>query len=229
VAIILYDLAGADEKRRFSPYCWRIHMALKHKGLPFDTKPWRFTEKDAIAFANSTTVPVIVDGDRPVADSWKIAEYLDAQYPDRPALIHGDAELHLTRFARHWAEGVLSPLLLRMLVKDINQRLTPKDQEYFRSSREKRLGQSLEAYTAGRDQAREQFRQALTPLRRILAEQPFLCGDAPAFADYVVFGPFQWARGTSPYFLLAEDDPVFAWRERMLSLHDGYARSFPAG
>jgi Glutathione S-transferase, N-terminal domain len=33
----LYDLAGADLERRFSPYCWRIKLALMHKGLPFDT------------------------------------------------------------------------------------------------------------------------------------------------------------------------------------------------
>jgi hypothetical protein len=30
----LYDLAGAESERRFSPYCWRIKLALMHKGLP---------------------------------------------------------------------------------------------------------------------------------------------------------------------------------------------------
>jgi glutathione S-transferase len=227
MGIVMYDLAGADEKRRFSPYCWRIHMALKHKGLPFEAKPWRFTEKDTIAFANSTTVPVIVDGDRNVADSWKIAEYLEERYPDRP-LFGGGGKGH-ARFIKHWVEGTLLPPLLRILVADIHKRIAPKDQEYFRTSREKRFGQTLEAYSAGRDQAREQIRQALTPLRRLLADQPFLDGGEPAFGDYMVFGAFQWARGTSPYFLLADDDPVAAWRERMLSLYDGYARSFPAG
>jgi hypothetical protein len=29
----LYDLAGAESERRFSPYCWRIKLALMHKGL----------------------------------------------------------------------------------------------------------------------------------------------------------------------------------------------------
>ena len=28
----LYDLAGAEPERRFSPYCWRIKLALMHKG-----------------------------------------------------------------------------------------------------------------------------------------------------------------------------------------------------
>ena len=60
----LYDLAGAESERRFSPYCWRIKLALMHKGLPFDTIPWRFTEKNAIAFSGQGCVPVLIDGDQ---------------------------------------------------------------------------------------------------------------------------------------------------------------------
>ncbi|MDE1903950.1 MAG: glutathione S-transferase N-terminal domain-containing protein, partial [Alphaproteobacteria bacterium] len=37
----LFDLAGADDDRRFSPYCWRVKLALAHKGLPVETVPWR--------------------------------------------------------------------------------------------------------------------------------------------------------------------------------------------
>lgn len=35
-------------------------------------------------------VPVLIDGDRTLHDSWKIAEYLDSQYPDLPLLFFGD-------------------------------------------------------------------------------------------------------------------------------------------
>jgi Glutathione S-transferase, N-terminal domain len=45
----LYYLAGAEPERRFSPYCWRIRLALAHKNLPVETIPWRFTEKAEIA------------------------------------------------------------------------------------------------------------------------------------------------------------------------------------
>ena len=37
MAIKLYDLAAAEDDRRFSPYCWRVKMALLHKGLDFET------------------------------------------------------------------------------------------------------------------------------------------------------------------------------------------------
>ena len=41
MTIKLYDLAGEDAALRFSPFCWRTKMALKHKGLPFETEVWR--------------------------------------------------------------------------------------------------------------------------------------------------------------------------------------------
>jgi hypothetical protein len=66
----MFDLAGAELNRRFSPYCWRTKLSLKHKGLDFDTIPWRLTEKSAIAPYNSQRVSVIVDDGRSVADSW---------------------------------------------------------------------------------------------------------------------------------------------------------------
>ena len=69
MAIKLYDLAGAEADRRFSPYCWRTKMALAHKGLDFETIPWHFTDKSAIAFSGSERVPVIVDDETSVADS----------------------------------------------------------------------------------------------------------------------------------------------------------------
>ena len=89
MTIVMHDLAGADPALRFSPYCWRTRMALAHKGLAVETIPWRFTEKDALAFSGQGRVPVIRDGDRVVSDSWAIAEYLEDAYPDRPSLFGG--------------------------------------------------------------------------------------------------------------------------------------------
>ncbi|HCI47115.1 MAG TPA: glutathione S-transferase, partial [Rhodospirillaceae bacterium] len=47
MTIKLYDLAGEDAALRFSPFCWRTKMALKHKGLPFETEAWHITGKEA--------------------------------------------------------------------------------------------------------------------------------------------------------------------------------------
>ena len=169
----LYDLAGADLERRFSPYCWRIKLALMHKGLPFDTIPWRFTEKKAIAFSGQGRVPVLIDGDQVVFDSWTIANYLEARYPDRPSLFRGDGGRAVTRFVNAWADVVLVGGILRLIVTDILTHLDEKDRAYFRETREKRLGATLEAVTADRVTNVAVFRKTLEPLRTILAAQPY--------------------------------------------------------
>ena len=226
MSIVLYDLAGADPARRFSPYCWRARMALAHKGLDVDARPWRFTDKEAIAFSGQGLVPVIVDGERTVSDSWEIARYLEATYPDRPSLF-GGAVAHV-RFIAAWTDRIVQPQIGRMIIADVLAVLDPKDQAYFRESREKRFGATLEAVQADRDQRLAPFRQSLEPMRVVLAGSPFLGGDSATYADYAVFGAFQWARCTSPFRLLADDDPVLAWRRRIEGLFGGLAGNAPA-
>jgi glutathione S-transferase len=216
--IRLYDLAGAREDCRFSPNCWPVRMALLHKGLPFEAIPWRFTEKDAIAFSGQGLVPVIVDGDRTVFEKWAIAEYLEDTYPDRPSLFRGDGGRALAHFVTNWAVSMVTGGIIRLILKDIYDSLHEKDKDYFRRSREQRFGMTLEAVVADRDTKVEELRRNLQPLRASLARQPFLSGASPAWADYVVFGGFQWARSVSRFQLLKPDDPIFAWRSRMIGL-----------
>ncbi|MBI1397263.1 MAG: glutathione S-transferase family protein [Betaproteobacteria bacterium] len=223
MAIQLFELAGAEQGRVFSPYCWRICMALAHKGLGWETLPWRFHEKARIAPFDSTTVPVLVDGEQAVADSWKIALYLDEAYPECPPLFGCDAARGEALLIKFWTERTLHPFITRMTVRDILDVLDEKDRTYFRESREKRLGRQLEAVVSDREQTREGFRAALDPLRATLASQPFIGGESPNFADYTVFGMFMWARAVSPFPLLADDDPVHAWRARLLAMYDGLA------
>ena len=224
MAIQLYDLAAAEDDRRFSPYCWRTKMALKHKGLEFEALPWRYTEKDRIEFTGSTTVPVIVDGKRAVYDSFEIAVYLDEAYPSRPGLFEGTESRALSLFMHHWAVRSLHAPLLRAILLDLYRHLHEKDKAYFRESREKRLGARLEDAGAEPKKWVGEFRGALEPLRPALVQDAFVAGKGPGFADYIVFGTFQWARSVSPLRLLEPDDPVFKWRERMLDLFGGYAR-----
>ena len=225
MAIQLYDLAGAEDDRRFSPYCWRTKMSLKHKGLDFESIAWRYTEKEAIAFTGSTTVPVIVDGKRAVYDSFEIAVYLDEAYPSRPGLFEGTESRALSYFLHHWAVQALHAPLLRAIVMDLFNHLHERDRAYFRESREKRLGARLEEFAADQKKWLTSFRGALEPLRPALVQGPFVCGKGPGFSDYIVFGIFQWARSVSPLRLLEPEDPVFKWRERMLELFGGYARN----
>lgn len=228
MAITMYDLAGVEADRRFSPFCWRTKMALAHKGLEVETVPWRFTEKDQLPTPNDGRVPVIVDGGKVVHDSPVIADYLEDKYADRPSLFYGAAARGLSKFVQNWTETILQPELIRLLVLDIWKHIGPKDQEYFRQSREARFGgATLEDVVKDREARLPGFRASLDPLRRTVGRQPFLCGDAPAYADYIVFGAFQWARAISDFELVTAEDAVFAWRGRMLDLYGGLGRKSP--
>ncbi|HLJ20687.1 MAG TPA: glutathione S-transferase family protein [Stellaceae bacterium] len=225
MTITLYELAGAEPDRRFSPYCWRIRMALAHKELPAEGIPWRFTEKETLAPTGQGRVPVIVDKGRWVNDSCAIANYLEDTYPDRPSLFGGEAGRAATRFVQGWTDTVLHPGLLRSVVLDIWRHADEKDKAYFRKSREERFGGvTLEALQSDREERLPALRQTLQPLRNMLEAQPFIGGGKPLYADYTVFGAFQWVRCISPFKFIERDDPVYAWRERMLGLFGGMAR-----
>jgi glutathione S-transferase len=227
MSLKLFELVGADATRPFSPYCWRTRMALAHKGLTAESIPWRFTEKAAIAPHGSEKVPVMLDGDKPVADSWIIANYLEDTYPDRPSLFGGEGGRAMARFMNWWGDIAIVGGIFPMIVADIPNKLAEVDADYFRRSREARFGKPLEEVTATRDQAVTAFRKSLDPLRLTLKAQPFLGGERPSYADYIVFGGFQWARVVSPFRLLEETDPVYAWRERLFDAFDGMARKSP--
>ncbi len=219
MTVTLYELAGADPDLRFSPYCWRTRFALAHKDLPVEGLPWRFTEKERIAFSSQGKVPVMVDGDRVVSDSWRIAEYLEDSYPSRPPLFP-TGRAH-ARFINAWADSVMIPGIAQLIVADIHAVLDPKDQDYFRTSRESRFGHTLEAVCAGRDAKVTVFRRSLMPVRLVLRSQSWLGGDRPDYADYIVAGGLQWARCTSRFALLEESDPVATWFAAVLVLFGG--------
>jgi glutathione S-transferase len=169
-------------------------------------------------------VPVLVDGARVITDSWTIANYLEDTYPDRPSLFGGPGGRAAARFINGWADMGVHRALFRLVLIDIFHHLHDKDRAYFRETREKQVGMTLEQASADRDTRVNAFRDFLDPLRFMLRTQPFVGGEAPNYGDFCVFGAFQWARCISPFRLLAEDDAVFAWRERMLDAFGGLAR-----
>ncbi|HZA56423.1 MAG TPA: glutathione S-transferase N-terminal domain-containing protein [Candidatus Udaeobacter sp.] len=220
----LYDLAGAEDDLRFSPNCWRIKMALEHKSLAAETVPWRFVEKEVIAFSGQKAVPVLVDGDTTVSDSWEIAKYLESAYSERPSLFGGPAGEGLALFVKFWCEQTLNRIVLRIILPDLFACLHDKDKAYFRESRETRFRTTLEQYALPAEQGVSLLRDALSPMRSSLERQPYLAGAQPSFADYIVFGTFQWARSVSPVALVETGDPVFKWRERLLDVFEGFGR-----
>lgn len=117
----------------------------------------------------------------------------------------------------------MAPAMLRTIIMDLLNAIHPDDRAYFRETREKRFGRTLEEFHSPA-KGLAQLDHALALLRAQLGDADFLDGEAPAGADYLVFGNFMWARCVSGADLVSNADPMHGWLERMLDLHDGLGR-----
>ncbi len=223
----LFDLTCANQRIFFSPYCWRTRMALRHKGLAFESLPWHFVEKDRIAASGDTRVPVLVEDGRQITDSWAIARHLDATYPDAPPLMADTAARARAKFISGWCATALFPLMVPLAVPAVFDLLAEKDKAYFRESREARFGCRIEDLSKDFDAERAALAKALTPATEALGESPYLAGEAPDYGDYVLFGTLMWPYTVSPQEIIDWDSPVGTWFARLLDAHGGFARSAP--
>src|ERR1700704_2629874 len=72
-----------------STYCWRVLLALEHKGLEYRSHPLKFDQEEAqapqmLAMNPRGRLPVLRDGDYVVFESVAILYFLDRKYPEPP-------------------------------------------------------------------------------------------------------------------------------------------------
>ncbi|VAX08051.1 Lignin beta-ether hydrolase [hydrothermal vent metagenome] len=224
----LYELVGKDKTQGFSPYVWRARMALAHKGLKVEMVPLTFSEISELAGANAKTVPILEHNGGFITDSWDIAVFLEDNFPDKPSLFGGNAGKAYANFFNFVSFYNLIVPLFQALVYDIFKELNESDQDYFRASREARLGKSLEEAHKNQLQNLDIFRKQLWPYNMTLKSQEFLSGDEPAYVDYIMYGLFQWAKGVSAIEIVNEDDQLYRWRAKMDDLYDGLGQVIKA-
>lgn len=215
----LFELVTQDGCA-ISPYAWRARFALASKKLHFQSCGIGFTEIAGVGEGRFRSLPVLQDGGRWVGDSWAIATHLDEHYPDGPPLFQSPAEYQMARFFEKWFLVEIVSTLFRIVVLDIHNRLKPEDRAYFRQSREQRLGQTLEAAHAAREEQLPLLEQKLQPMRLHLRESPFVGGSSPTYADYIAAGGFIWAGSVATLELLGPGDSILPWLRRALELLD---------
>ncbi|MGB5809726.1 MAG: glutathione S-transferase N-terminal domain-containing protein [Polyangiales bacterium] len=223
----LFEVRGADVEFRPSPYCWRIRMALAHKGLAFEPVPWRAVDKERIARSGGTTVPVLVDGTRWIGESWDIAVYLDQAYPGVP-LFRDDATMSKARELDMWVTRTLHPLLAQAMVVDQFPLLAPQDQAFYKQRTLTKFGKTLEELGAHPERAIVEMRHALAPVEAELRSDDYLGGASHDYRDYLLFGVLQCGRVTMTRALVSESSEVGRWFSRMLDAFDGFGRAQPS-
>jgi glutathione S-transferase len=196
--------------------------------VPVEFRHVRFADVETIrALSGQHFVPILTDGDRVIHDSWNIARHLEDRFPDRPLLFGGDAGRGLARAINYWSDLTLGAAIRRLIAAQFAACLDAGDRDYYRRSREAAFGCTLEEYCADRPRWLAEFAVVTAPLERTLAEQPYLGGAGPGYADYIVFSAFQYARLGCPDEFLADGTTLRRWRDGLVQAFDGLGDRYP--
>jgi glutathione S-transferase len=215
--LTLYEL-GIVDGRSASPFVWRIKLSLARKGISYKSRMVAFTEIREQFEGRFQTVPILDFGDSQMSESIAIADKLDEDFPDRPAIFSCAAERAMVTFFDHWlVHDIIIKQLLPFYMLDAHDCAAPKDQDYYRRSREGFFGRTLEEIVEDRQARLPEIRRAFDPARRTLSSQPFLGGQAPNFADMCLLGLFIFAGTIGTLPLLAADDPLVEYLGRGLA------------
>ncbi|KAL2670368.1 hypothetical protein Neosp_014835 [[Neocosmospora] mangrovei] len=208
--IVLYDLA-CTKNTCFSPVVWRIRLMLNYKRIPYRTIFLEFPDIEptlkGLGLAphdsgsgskHKYTVPAIqhVSTNTYIMDSPDIAAFLESTYPDPPLPLTSE----LGREIETKARSAVGPAFGASVMPREIHILSPRAQEYFRSTRESSLGRRLEdlldvkkeeqAWAAVADKMRAVGELMLTHK----VDGPFVLGAQPSYTDFFIAGSLQSAR-----------------------------------
>jgi glutathione S-transferase len=79
----------------------------------------------------------MVQGEKVVSDSWKIALYFEDAYPEAPSLFGGPEALALSALINDWVDLSLMESIGHVVMSDVHARIAEQDKAYFRVTREK--------------------------------------------------------------------------------------------
>ncbi|KAH7034671.1 thioredoxin-like protein [Microdochium trichocladiopsis] len=191
---ILYDLASKPPQKAWSLNPWKTRLNLNYKKVDYKTVWLDYPElksnlqphfKQELELYTSPTV-AFPNGEY-VADSWVIAQKLEKEHPE-PSL-HLDAPYVakvqdiVAKIMPH-LKGITASQVFKNLLNEASF-------DYWRKTREERIGMTLEQAEAERtglkvwQEAEAEFKEVSSWLKE--NEGPFFLGSEPSFAD------FQWA------------------------------------
>lgn len=224
MTIEFYELAAENTDIKFSPFVWRTRMALLHKGVEFESIAWQFKDRDT---KEHKTVPAIYDNGKMVSDSWEIAKYLDAQYPDKPMLMKdAEAEAH-AQLVSNICNAMLFGTAVSMAIYPVSQIIDDESAAYFIETREAKFGKKLvDVNNEDKDAAKATLAKGLGVFEATLGTSDYLGGDSPTYADYTLFGVLKWIDVVA-YRPVDESTNVGKWFDRISAMYDGDAAKAP--
>ncbi|CAE6431507.1 unnamed protein product [Rhizoctonia solani] len=227
--IVLFDIAS--KMGPWSPNTWKTRLALTYKRLPYRVEYVSYPDIE-LTFKQfgvpptsdkvpQYTLPLIGDpssdlNGKPtyIADSFKIALYLDGKYPSPkyPALFPPGTQALQCVFADRVSKlvYVMAPTMLPLVGRP--GFLDHRGEEYFRRTRQARFGKSLEQLAVEGRQSWGQVKESwgtfgcLIDSNRLTEHSPFVMGNQISYADLLLVAIFCWVKR-------AEIDDKSLWGE----------------
>lgn len=228
---------------RHSAFCTKVRLILAFKGLAATFKEVTpgLGQVELFRLSGQRQVPVLVHGDRVIADSTAIALYLEETWP-QPALLPTDPRARArVLLLEDWADTALASggrlALLQAAAADpvLRSALLPESTPdplrrlvgALPGSLAISFGDAVGATFSGADS--QQFLRSLEQLAQLVTDQPYLEGSSLSLADLAVAAQLSLLRfpadagaplagrgvpGFSDNPLLA---PLFIWRDQVLA------------
>ncbi|KAI8855278.1 glutathione S-transferase [Chytridium lagenaria] len=242
----LYDIVfdhNADDRAFYrSPNPWKIRLSLLHKRIPFQTVEMTLLEVSTDLTAkkgSKATAPALeLEDGTLICDSYRIAEYLEENYPNAPSLFTGTSTIPADPAAVTLGKaygrlvdcglGNSDPqwaVWFDLIFPDLQAAASEgsANREYFIS--DSRLGPNGFQIQMDRPKKEDLLGRAkltVLPLITVLRERPgeFFQGKEPGFVDYVIFGRYAMCRNNNPVICkqVWEDQGVEIeqWVERII-------------
>lgn len=184
MTIKLYELRGKDPTYLWSANPWKARMCLNLKGIEFESIPLTYPEIHAnlpsiLHKDKGCTVPVLVDGEDIIQDSFEIAQYLEKKFPGA-SIFQGNIALH--EFIYNWFAEIRGPLF-RLVILDIADKLDDESKKYYIKKNTALYGDLKTVSLKDRDQNVKWIQKNLNLLFDNLKKNDFISGKTIGWTD----------------------------------------------
>lgn len=222
--IIFFDIPDSKQNG-WSPNTWKVRYALNIKGLPYKTVWVEYPDIAAVSReigakptspggAIEYTLPAIKDpnNDVVISDSIDIIRYLDETYPNTPQLFNSSI-FGLQLATSHALDSILAQDIRPLIVLSIHNNLDSRAQAYFRETRERRFGKSLEDVCPPGEAQSKQWKRLEESFGKVAQwfdgqSGSFFVGDQVSFLDVQLAGFFRWIQ---PFVPKERWDAILQW------------------
>ncbi|KAI5459731.1 hypothetical protein BGZ63DRAFT_256486 [Mariannaea sp. PMI_226] len=196
---VLYDIPSRDPRHCWSWNVWKTRFLLNFKGLDYVTEWTEYPDikpklEKHLPDETEFTVPTVrLPGGEYIMESRKIADRIEADYPNPP--VHLDSP-YVERLIPHLRAALvpIQAIYIRLVFTEV---IRDESILYFDTKRKREMGMTIEQfYEKYRENAWEKSETGFHAITAMLQENegPFFMGQTVSYADFIYAGALLFLR-----------------------------------